>query len=233
MGKLENPFIIFVAGPNGSGKSTMINALFDCFKKKINYLCQDDVARIIEKVYPDPIKRAEVAREIIIEIKNKYVENKISFILESVASHPSHAKFLEFAKKKGYSILTIFITTENPDINVERVAHRVENGGHDVPTDKIYSRYEKSMENIINYIKVSNSILIFDNSKNFYELTFLKSDDLITILNEKKWVKEYIENKLNNLNLGYEIKSLDKFNQINTDKIELLNVFDQKYMKSK
>ena len=227
MGKLVDPFIIFVAGPNGSGKTTMINTLQTHFEKPIEYLCPDDIEKKIKDLYHDPVECSIIAREITVELKQKLVENQESFILESVGSHPSHAEFLEDAKENGYTISTIFITTENPDINVERVAHRVETGGHNVPKDKIYLRYEKTMENIINYIEVSDCILILDNSNEHYEAVFLKSDDRITVLVEKEWVKEYIENKLDDLEIDYEVKSFDEFDYDDFEKSELLDIFDE------
>lgn len=38
--------------------------------------------------------------------------------------------------------------TDNPQINVARVKHRFKNGGHDVPVEKITSRYFRSLDNL-------------------------------------------------------------------------------------
>ncbi|MDQ3108696.1 MAG: hypothetical protein M3R17_02285 [Bacteroidota bacterium] len=45
------------------------------------------------------------------------------------------------AKAEGYKVYLYFVSTENPEINKERVQLRVRNNGHDVPPDKIVSRY--------------------------------------------------------------------------------------------
>lgn len=49
-------------------------------------------------------------------------------------------------------------------INVWRVRARVESGGHDVPKEKIISRYDKALSLVKNLIKVCDICHIYDNS---------------------------------------------------------------------
>ena len=51
--------------------------------------------------------------------------------------------------------------TADPQINISRVAHRVKNGGHDVPKDKIISRYHKSLDNISAMLKIADIQLLY------------------------------------------------------------------------
>lgn len=51
---------------------------------------------------------------------------------------------MEYAKKMGYTIHLIYITTKDPDLNVARVRTRFNQGGHNVPEDKIRARYGRS-----------------------------------------------------------------------------------------
>jgi len=69
-----------------------------------------------------------------------------SFSFETVFSHPSKVDFLADAKNAGFKIYLYFVATENPIINQERVQIRVDLGGHDVPKDKIISRYHRTMD---------------------------------------------------------------------------------------
>ena len=52
----------------------------------------------------------------------------------------------------------------NLHINASRIAHRVMNGGHDVPITKIISRYSKSILNCKRCIKLVDRVYIYDNS---------------------------------------------------------------------
>jgi predicted ABC-type ATPase len=50
-------------------------------------------------------------------------------------------------------------------INVYRVKSRVESGGHDVPADKIISRYDRALELVKDLVNVCDICHIYDNSE--------------------------------------------------------------------
>jgi predicted ABC-type ATPase len=58
-----------------------------------------------------------------------------------------------------------FVSTENPDINTDRVAIRVREGGHPVPAIKVHERYYKSLQLLPEAIATSDRAYIFDNSE--------------------------------------------------------------------
>lgn len=80
-------------------------------------------------------------------------------------SHPSKIELIKLAKEKGYKITSIFVYTNSPSINIERVKARAEQGGHDVPIDKIQSRYYRSIELSKELKLLSDKYYSFDNSK--------------------------------------------------------------------
>ena len=51
-------------------------------------------------------------------------------------------------------------------INVLRVKSRVEAGGHDVPEDKIVTRYDKALNLVKELVKLCDVCHIYDNSGN-------------------------------------------------------------------
>ena len=71
-------------------------------------------------------------------------------------------KLLE--KKAGYQIHCIYVLTCTADINVARIKSRVQEGGHDVPEDKVRSRYSKALKLLPELIDVCDIMLIYDNS---------------------------------------------------------------------
>lgn len=71
---------------------------------------------------------------------------------------------LKKAKEKGYFIRCYYILTADPMINVWRVKARVESGGHDVPEEKIVTRYDKALLLVKELIKVCDICHIYDNS---------------------------------------------------------------------
>lgn len=54
--------------------------------------------------------------------------------------------------------------TDNPSINAKRVAQRVMEGGHDVPINKIISRYTRSLANCAVAARLAHRAYIYDNS---------------------------------------------------------------------
>ncbi len=60
--------------------------------------------------------------------------------------------------------MLVFVGTADPAINLDRVAQRVEEGGHDVPADRIVARYSRTMDLLPRAVEQSHKALIFDNS---------------------------------------------------------------------
>lgn len=149
----KKPEIIVFAGPNGSGKSTITK-----------------LANIIEPyVNADDIKKANHCTDIEAavkadEIRNALIDNNESFTFETVLSTDRNLKLLRRAKDKGYFIRCIYVLTSNPQINVSRVFVRAQSGGHDVPKEKILSRYDKALKLIPALLEVCDVCHIYDNS---------------------------------------------------------------------
>lgn len=97
-------------------------------------------------------------------IRHKLLEKRASFTFETVMSSPDKVAFLKKAKAYGYRTYLYFVATADPAINVSRVRLRHEKGGHDVPEEKIVSRYAKSLELLMDAIQSTNRAYVFDNS---------------------------------------------------------------------
>jgi predicted ABC-type ATPase len=60
------------------------------------------------------------------------------------------------------------VATEDPAINISRVQYRVKAGGHSVPEDKIVSRYQRSLDLLLEAVQFTSRAYIFDNSTHEY-----------------------------------------------------------------
>src|SRR4051812_47984107 len=58
----------------------------------------------------------------------------------------------------------IVVAIAGPDQSIERVAMRVSQGGHDVPDDKLRSRFPRTLANLRAAIAQLPHVLIYDNS---------------------------------------------------------------------
>jgi predicted ABC-type ATPase len=75
-------------------------------------------------------------------------------------------ELLQRAQQAGYRTYLYYVATDDPTINVSRVANRVALGGHAVPEEKIVERYQKSLDLLVSAIRSANRAYIFDNSTN-------------------------------------------------------------------
>lgn len=150
----KRPEIVVFAGPNGSGKSTFTELL----KPPIDYINADEIKKNLKCSDIDAARLAEKQRE-------DHLSNMEEFCFETVMSTERNLNLLRRAKEKGYFIRCYYILTADPGINVYRVKSRVESGGHDVPEDKIVSRYDRALELVKDVVEVSDICHIYDNSE--------------------------------------------------------------------
>jgi len=97
--------------------------------------------------------------------RQKAIEKGEPLAFETVFSTSEKLDYLYTAKKKGYYISTIYVTTKSPEINIKRVKKRVLAGGHYVEPEKVRSRYYRSMNYLADLFKASDSMLIYDSSE--------------------------------------------------------------------
>ncbi len=181
---MENtPVILVFAGPNGSGKSTITKG-FDIIGEYIN---ADEIKK--EKNCTD-LEAAQLATS----LREDAVNNKKSITFETVLSTPRNVELLKKAKENKYRIEVVFVLTADSEINVSRVQNRVKNGGHNVPEDKIISRYYKSLSNLSELLKFSDVMWVIDNSTDKADLIIYLKDGKISIKETALWSADRINN---------------------------------------
>lgn len=134
-------------------------------------------------------------------IRNKLMQNKVSFSFETVMSSQDKIALMIKAKDLGYKTYLYFIATDSPEINISRVKFRVSQGGHDVPQDKITSRYYRCLDFLFEAIKNSWRAYVFDNSQKGGNLKWLSESHEGKIIELKTdsipvWFDKYVIQKL-------------------------------------
>lgn len=153
-----------LAGPNGAGKSTFYeNHLSDIGLPFINadLFANEHFGNQEPETAYDAARLAE-------RIRQHHVENANSFIFETVLSDPVGAKvqFLEDAKQdRGFFVSVHFIGISSANLSQARVIQRVQKGGHDVPDEKISSRFPRTLKNLQRLLPVADELTIYDNSE--------------------------------------------------------------------
>lgn len=154
----QRPIMVALAGPNGAGKSTFYQAHLQ--SAGLRLVNADALARELNFEPYAAAKAADVLRR-------ELVNQRESFVFETVFSDPVGYKisFLQDAIAAGYTVVLCFIGISGPRISAERVAMRVSQGGHDVPADKLISRYPRTLANLKSAIRRLPHVLIFDNDE--------------------------------------------------------------------
>ena len=132
-------------------------------------------------------------------IRNRLLGNCLKFTFETVMSHPSKIDFIKKAVESGYKTYLYFVSLENPELNIERVKARVQLLGHDVPEDKIESRYYRTMDLLFEAIKEVDKAYFFDNSGSKSVFFADYSNSVIEIFEPEKvpqWFYTYVLNKI-------------------------------------
>jgi predicted ABC-type ATPase len=111
-----------------------------------------------------PTDKEYLAQLIADFLRKKLLRERKKFSFETVFSHEGKLDFMQEAVDAGYKVYLYFVSTESKEINVFRVQARKKKGGHDVPEDKIRSRYDRSMEFMFEASRIADQSYFFDNS---------------------------------------------------------------------
>lgn len=205
--KQEKPVLVVFAGPNGSGKSSITNEAFQVAAMPSIYINADDMTK--EKL--GGRDRAQLGQaqldHVNVEAANEADRQRQeamragqSFATETVMSTPAKIELMREAKANGYHVHLIYVTTQDPEINVGRVLDRVEKGGHAVPPEKTKARYQRAMQLLMEAVQVTDTAKIYNNSFDIPILIMEKTSNneikpYSNIMSDmySKWVTENVE----------------------------------------
>jgi predicted ABC-type ATPase len=156
------PQFVMLAGPSGSGKTTFVNnyrdsgilpdilVTPDVFMGRFSHLSSDDAHEQCVL-----IAKAQ---------KQDLTESHQSFMQETILSSEGKVQELARMKERGYETTLIYMCLDNPNINLERVQHRIETGGNVVASHVVSKDYEASLKNLPNAVVLADNVQLFDNS---------------------------------------------------------------------
>ena len=152
----RRPIIVAIAGPNGAGKTTFYHAHLQ--PAGLRFVNADVLAR---ELNVEPYAAAGLADS----LRQELVRQRESFVFETVFSDPVGEKlaFLKGAAQAGYATVLCFIGTSGPKMSEQRVAMRVSQGGHDVPTEKLIARFPRILVNLKAALRELPHVRVFDN----------------------------------------------------------------------
>ena len=154
----RRPLIVAIAGPNGAGKSTFYQ--LHIAASGLPFVNADVIAA---EMNIDAYAAASAAAS----MREELTGRRESFVFETVFSDPSGDKlgFLQRAASAGYNVILCFIAISSVEKSDDRVSQRVAEGGHDVPPDKLRSRFPRVMANLKRALAELPLVWVFDNDE--------------------------------------------------------------------
>ena len=182
-----------LAGGNGAGKSTFYRTRLAPLG--IPFVNADLVAR---ELFPEsPELHSYEAMQIVEEIRDNLLIDGRSFCFETVFSHPSKVDFVGKAKALDYVVILVMIHLEATSLNKARVAQRVEEGGHDVPDEKIESRIPRLLRLVKTVIPLCDYVYLLDNSladNPFIQVLTIRNGQVEKILDPlPDWARQLVD----------------------------------------
>ncbi len=139
-----------LAGPNGAGKSTLFRALVvsGTIGQEVEFVNADLYERDHLQHIADLQQRSEAARVWADGRRDELLQAGQGFVSETVFSHESKLSLISHARALGFSVILYVVSVDDPTRLLTRVSQRVEEGGHNVPAERILQRYPRISRSI-------------------------------------------------------------------------------------
>jgi predicted ABC-type ATPase len=114
----------------------------------------------------NPEKVAFEAGRIMLQRIEHLLLEMSDFAFETTLSTRSYVPLVRKAPKQGCNVTLLYFWLSSPEFAIQRVAQRVEEGGHNIPEDVIIRRYYRGIHNLMNlYIPICNNWIVVDNGE--------------------------------------------------------------------
>jgi predicted ABC-type ATPase len=161
---LPKPIFHLFAGPNGAGKSTLYRALVDSgtIGHELEFVNADWYEKSHLQHIADLQKRSEAARGWADTRRDALLKAKLGFVSETVFSHESKLDLIKHAQSLGFQVVLYVVSVSDPQRLLARVSRRVQEGGHNVPVNRILGRYPRSMANLKKAVRLADFAFVYD-----------------------------------------------------------------------
>lgn len=176
--------LYIIAGCNGAGKTTasltVLPEILDCRE----FVNADNIAKGLSPFQPEKV--AVEAGRIMLDRIEDLLRKGESFAIETTLATKIYRKKILLAQQQGYEITLLFFWLQSVEMAKQRVAARVSEGGHNIPTDVIERRYKSGIKNLFEiYLPIVDECAIFDNSNGNAEIIAKKETELEVVDKEK------------------------------------------------
>jgi predicted ABC-type ATPase len=190
--------LYMIAGCNGAGKTTASYTILPEMLNCKEFVNADSIAAGLSPFKPERVSFE--AGRIMLNRISQLIGEKVDFGFETTLSAKSYISLIRNAREAGYEISLLYFWLSSPEFAISRVAERVRNGGHNIPSNIIERRYYRGISNLIKlYIPICDNWIIIDNMDEVPEVIAqgginmkktIKKDDIWNIIVGQSTINE-------------------------------------------
>ena len=137
--------VIMIAGPNGAGKTTFAREFLPAEAALPVFINADLIAAGLSPFNP-AVAAIRAGRMMLEEIDRQAAAGR-SFAFETTLSGHTYLRRIDAWRRSGFTVELIFLSLSSPEDAIERVAARVQQGGHDVAPEVVRRRFATGLRN--------------------------------------------------------------------------------------
>lgn len=129
----------------------------------LEFVNADNIAKGLSPLNPGSVSVA--AGKLMLKRIEALLEGDESFAIETTLATRHYAQLVRRAQALGFKVVLLFFWLQTPAVAIKRVAQRVEEGGHNIPTETVIRRYHAGLRNLFRlFMPVVDDWMLYNNS---------------------------------------------------------------------
>ena len=185
------PRLYIISCCNGAGKTTASYSMLPEMLSCSEFVNSDEFAKSLSPFQPENAS-IQASRYMLQKIRY-LLKRQSDFAVETTLATRTLLKTVRMAQAAGYSVTLLYFWLNSPELAIERVKARVENGGHNIPEETIRRRYKVGVDYFFHhYAPICERWILADNSQApFRVIAEGSKEDVVNIRDKETYDKIY------------------------------------------
>lgn len=194
------PIFLMIGGVNGGGKSTFFHSgeWRRFAPREMVWVNPDNLLRDAGGDWSSS-KDQIAAGKAALHLMEGCLSRGISFCEETTLTGRSWRNRIDRAHELGYEVVLCYVGVSSVEVALERISHRREVQGHDIPEDTVRRRFGESCKNLKDAISLCDWAFAFDNTREFKLMATWSHDFLVAWYDlpvEQSWLYPLVDEEL-------------------------------------
>lgn len=178
------PTFLIIAGPNGAGKTTFALEYLPKVMHCSHFINADLIAAGLSPLAPE--RELIAASKIFLKEVKSCIFEKSDFAIETTLAGRSYLKLIKDLKSAGWRVELVYLALPDVEMSKQRVAERVQHGGHHISLKDIERRFPRSLNNLLNeFGNIVDNCSCFMNDNKEPVLVFEQKGQVRNVINKE------------------------------------------------